>query len=94
MNTLMADIRAFGRVPLLTEGRGDEYALACRLRKAKRHSHLSESQLSELTEIARSANQPVPEDDEPADPLDPFADEAANRPARIRKRMDTRQAPQ
>ena len=79
MDTLMADIRALGRLPRRKEGLGDEYALACRLREAKRQRLLSESQLSELTEIARSANQPLPEDDEPADPLDPLADDAANR---------------
>ena len=56
MNTLMADIRALGRVPVLSreEGRGDEYALAGRLREAKRQDLLSESQLAELAGIAES----------------------------------------
>ncbi len=48
MDTLMADIRALGRVPRRKKGLGDEYALANRLREAKRQGLLSESELAEL----------------------------------------------
>ena len=53
MNFLMDEIRAFGRVPRLTEGLGAEYALACRLREAKRQGHLSESQVAELAAMPK-----------------------------------------
>ena len=48
MNTLMADIRAFGRLPRLTRGNKAEYELADRLRRAKRQDLFSESQVAEL----------------------------------------------
>ena len=48
MTTLVAEVRALGHLPRLTEGLGAEYALACRLREAKRQGHLSESQVAEL----------------------------------------------
>ena len=46
MNTLMADIRALGHVPRSTPGLRGEYALAGRLREAKRQRLLSASQLA------------------------------------------------
>ena len=48
MNTLMADIRAFGRLPRLTRGNKAECALVERLRKGRRQDLLSESQVAEL----------------------------------------------
>jgi len=59
MNTLMAEIRAFGRFPRRIQGLGDEYALANRVRKAKRHSLLSESQLAMLAELSGSESREV-----------------------------------
>ena len=50
MNTLMAEIRALGRIP--RGNRMAEHALFMRLYYAKRHRMLSESQLAELTELA------------------------------------------
>ena len=47
----MADIRALGYLPRMTQGLGDEYALATRFHNAKEHSLLSESQLAELAEL-------------------------------------------
>ena len=59
MVTLMDEIRALGHIPRKTAGLGDENALACRLQYAKSKSLLSESQLAELAEIARSSDEPV-----------------------------------
>ena len=55
MNTLMEEIRAFGRVPRLTEGNCDkaDYVLAERLRWARRQHLLSESQLAELATMPK-----------------------------------------
>ena len=74
VDTVMAEIRALGHIPRLY---GPELALANRLREAQKNSVLSESQLAELAEIARSTIDPLPELDAPVDPLDPFADDAA-----------------
>ena len=89
MNTLMDDIRAFGRVPRLTkkprrrentneakrkDTNEDEHLLAERLRDAKRHRHLSEEQLAEL-----AAMEPLPELEAEPEPLGPFSSDAANR---------------
>ena len=54
----MADIRALGYLPRKTQALGDEYALANRFRNAKDRSLLSESQLAELAELARSSSEP------------------------------------
>ena len=54
METLMADIRALGRLPRREKCHGDESALANRLREAKRQRRLSESQLAELAGFAES----------------------------------------
>ena len=59
MNTLMAQIRALGHLPRKTPGLGDEYALACRFHTAKDRGLLSESQLAELAELARSSVEPL-----------------------------------
>ena len=53
--TVMAEIRALGRLPHLWDGLGGEYALAGRLRAAKRQRILSDSELGELVEIERKA---------------------------------------
>ena len=55
METLMAQIRALGHLPRLTQGFVEEHALADRLRQARRKRLLSDSQLAELVEIERSA---------------------------------------
>ena len=57
MNTLMAEIRALGHIP--RQKRGAEDALSQRLYRAKRKSLLSESQLAELAELARSSDEPL-----------------------------------
>ena len=57
----MADIRALRMTP----GLGDECRLGWRLREAKRQGQLSEAQLAELAEIARSTIDPLPELDAP-----------------------------
>ena len=49
MEKLMAEIRALGRIPRLTPGAN--FAMAQRLRAAKRRNQLSESQLAELSEL-------------------------------------------
>ena len=54
---LMAEIRALGHIPRWTPGA--ESALSHRLYYAKRISLLSESQLAELAEIARSSVEPL-----------------------------------
>ena len=59
MNTLMAEIRAFGRFPSRDSALGDERALAERLRSAKRNSLLSESQPAELAELPGSESSEV-----------------------------------
>ena len=48
---LMAEIRALGRVPKMTERHPAENKLAHRLRDAKRYNRLSETQLAELAEM-------------------------------------------
>ena len=48
INILMNDIRAFGRIPRLTDNNHAEYVLAERLRWARRKHLLSLSQLAEL----------------------------------------------
>ena len=57
--TLMEEIGALGHLPRGTKGLGNEYALAFRLRYAKASGQLSESQLAELADIARSSDEPV-----------------------------------
>ena len=59
LDTLMAEIRALGHNPRWRPGLRDEYLLAARLRNAKSSSLLSESQLAELAEIARSSDGPL-----------------------------------
>ena len=59
MNTLMAQIRALGHLPRKNPGLGDEYLLALLLGNAKSRSLLSESQLAELAELARSSDEPL-----------------------------------
>ena len=56
MRTLMAQIRALGHIP--RQSRGAETALSARLYHAKRKRQLSESQLAELAELARSSSEP------------------------------------
>ena len=56
MDTLMAQIRALGHIP--RPSRGTESALSQRLYRAKRKRQLSESQLAELAELARSSSEP------------------------------------
>ena len=51
METLMAEIRALGRVPRCTPGLGLEYRLAVRLQNAKKARHLSDSQLKEIQQL-------------------------------------------
>ena len=58
MDILMAEIRALGHIPRVTKGLGNEYALDFRWRYAKANGQLSESQLAELAEIARSSDEP------------------------------------
>ena len=53
----MAEIRALGHIP--RHKRGAEDALSQRLYRAKRKSLLSESQLAELAELARSSDEPL-----------------------------------
>ena len=48
---MMAEIRALGRVPKMTERQPAENKLAHRLRDAKRYNRLSETQLAELAEM-------------------------------------------
>ena len=59
LDTLMAEIRALGHIPRRRPGLGDENLLAIRLRNAKSSSLLSESQLAELAELARSSDGPL-----------------------------------
>ena len=59
LDTLMAEIRALGHNPRWRPGLRDEYLLAARLRNAKSSSLLSESQLAELAELARSSDEPL-----------------------------------
>ena len=57
MDSLMAEIRALGHIPRDTPGA--DCALAQRLAYARRQRLLSESQLAELAEIARSTIEPL-----------------------------------
>ena len=59
MEILMDEIRALGHSPRESPTHREEYNLFYRLRYAKAHSHLSESQLAELAEIARTSDEPV-----------------------------------
>ena len=59
LDTLMAEIRALGHIPRWRPGLRDEYLLAARLRNAKSSSLLSESQLAELAQLARSSDEPL-----------------------------------
>ena len=59
MEILMAEIRALGHIPRHTRGLGHEYALGSDLRNAKVRGLLSESQLAELAELARSSDEPL-----------------------------------
>ena len=56
MDTLMVEIRALGHIP--RGKRGAEDALSQRLCYTKRKRQLSESQLAELAELARSSAEP------------------------------------
>ena len=53
---MMAEIRALGRVPKMTERHPAENKLAHRLRDAKRYNRLSETQLAELAELPGSGS--------------------------------------
>ena len=55
----MEEIRALGHRPRRTKGHEDEFALYERYLHAKRNSQLSESQLAELAELARSSDEPL-----------------------------------
>ena len=55
MEILMAEIRALGHIPR----EAHENALYHRLRRAKSKNVLSESQLAELAELARSSDEPL-----------------------------------
>ena len=57
MDALMTEIRALGHIP--REKPKAEWALSMRLHRAKRKSLLSESQLAELAELARSSDEPL-----------------------------------
>ena len=59
MEILMAEIRALGHIPREWRRPSEESKLGYRLRYAKANSLLSESQLAELAEIARSSDEPV-----------------------------------
>ena len=59
MDPLIAEIRALGYIPRETRAHSEECKLGYRLRYAKANSLLSESQLAELAEIARSSDEPV-----------------------------------
>ena len=59
METLMADIRALGYLPRMTQGLGNEHALATRFQNTKGRGLLSESQLAELAEIPGCSSEPV-----------------------------------
>ena len=59
MDPLIAEIRALGHIPRETRAHSEESKLGYRLRYAKAISLLSESQLAELAEIARSSDEPV-----------------------------------
>ena len=56
MNTLMVEIRSLGHIPRRNRA---EDALRQRLNTAKRKNLLSESQLAELAELARSSDEPL-----------------------------------
>ena len=56
MVTLMAEIRSLGHIPRWNRA---EDALWQRLNTAKRKNLLSESQLAELAELARSSDEPL-----------------------------------
>ena len=79
MDTLMADIRRMARIPRMPPSRPEEYRLAGRLRWARRNGRLSEAEVAELKQIARSAIPPLPEVKLPVDPQDAFAAVATNR---------------
>ena len=59
MDNLMAEIRALGHIPRASQRDGAEKALYMRCHYAKVNSLLSEAQLAELAEIARSSDEPV-----------------------------------
>ena len=58
MDNLMAEIRALGHIPRASQRDGAEKALYMRWYYAKVNSLLSEAQLAELAEIARSSDEP------------------------------------
>ena len=80
---LLQDIRAFGRVPKAVRGSSEaqvrERNLEKRLRKARVWGHVSDAQEAELAELRAIEIGGLAEADAPPDPLDPFADDAANR---------------
>ena len=80
---LLQDIRAFGRIPKEVRGSSEaqlqERHLAEKLRKAKYAGLLSAAEEFELAEIKASELGGLAEAEAPPDPLDPFADDAANR---------------
>ena len=80
---LLQDIRALGRIPKEVRGSSEaqlqERRLAEKLRKAKHAGLLSAAQDSELAELKASELGGLAEAEAPPDPLDPFADDAANR---------------
>ena len=62
-----------------SEAQLQERSLAQKLRKAKQAGRLSAAQESELAELKASELGGLAEAEAPPDPLDPFADDAANR---------------
>ena len=79
----MQRIRALDRVAkgfyIPTDEHREEYLLARELRGKRRRKELSAEDEAELALIRERTLGPLEEADAPPDPMDPFADEAANR---------------
>ncbi len=79
----MRQIRTLGRLPRRVCGDAEEQRkernLADRMLRAKSKNEFSGTQLAELSAFAVAAHGNLHEADAAPDPLDPFADEAANR---------------
>ena len=79
-DTLMQAIRTLGRLPKETrKAPKDERQLAEKLRRARRAGQLSGEEEAELAAMSANELGTLEEADAPPDPMDPFADEAANR---------------
>ena len=79
-DTLMQAIRTLGRLPKETrKAPKDERQLAEKLRRARRAGQLSGEEEAELAAMSANEIGTLEEADAPPDPMDPFADEAANR---------------